>query len=229
MMIKSICLAVLAVLVAGSWFLYDQSGKEILKLESQIEEKQYDSDFDQEVRDMKSKLKGMKGQRVFQGILLTFLSAGLVGTLVVSHVLPWFANKITHGMYGSDEKAEPDDSHRARVLLAQGEWEAAIGAFQLALAKDATNRMAWTEIARIQRQHLLNPPAALATLRQAIEDHDWPIDDVAFLMFRLAEIYEEDFQDLENSAAILMQIREVFPETRHSANAHCKLREWGMV
>lgn len=228
-MFKYLFLAVLAALVAGSWHLYDSSGKELKKLADQIEEKAYDSEFDEEVREMKAKHSGMKGQRVFHGILLTILSAGLIGILFVSHVLPWFANKITLGMYGSDEKAEPDPSHQARVLMAQGEWEAAIEAFQIAAEKDPTNRMVWTEIAKIQRQHLLNPPAALATLRQAIEGHDWPVDDVAFLMFRLSEIYDEDFQDRENAGAVLLQIRELFPDTRHAANARTKLREWGVV
>jgi tetratricopeptide (TPR) repeat protein len=228
-MLKYIFLALLAILVAGSWYLYHQSGKEARKLAEQIEEKQYDSDFNKGIREMKSKLKGMKGQQVFQGILLTFLSASLIGILFVSHVLPWFANKITLGMYGSDEKMEPDPFHQARVLMAQGEWETAVEAFQSAAEKDPANRMTWTEIAKIQRQHLLNPPAAIATLRQAIEGHDWPVDDVAFLMFRLAEIYEEDFQDRENAGAVLHQIQELFPDTRHSANARTKLREWGLV
>jgi hypothetical protein len=47
-------------------------------------------------------------------------------------------------------------------------------------------------------------------------------------MFRLSEIYEEDFHDLKAAGAILSQIIELFPETRHSANARTKLHQWGM-
>ncbi len=228
-MFKFIITAILALLVAGSWYHHHQMGKEFVALAEKIELKKLDSDFTEEVREMKKEYSNLKGQRVFNGILLTFLSSGLIGILFVSYILPWFANKISLGMYGSDEKIEIDPFHKARVLMAQGDWDGAIQAFQAAAQADPGNRMAWTEIAKIQRQHLLNPPAALATVRQAIEGHDWPIDDVAFLMFRLAEIYDEDFQDRQNASSVLAQIMELFPESRHSANARTKLHEWGLV
>jgi TolA-binding protein len=52
---------------------------------------------------------------------------------------------------------------------------------------------------------------------------------MAFLMFRLSEIYEEDFQDHDTAGAILSQIIELFPDTRHSANARTKTRQWGLA
>ncbi|MES2982889.1 MAG: tetratricopeptide repeat protein [Verrucomicrobiota bacterium] len=227
-MLKYISIAILTVLVALSWYKFDQSGKTEEDLSSKIEKLEYNPDTEEEARELKKKLNGMAGERIFTGILLTFLSAGLVGIVFVTQVLPMLANKVSTAVYSSDEKVEADPFHDARVLMAQGDWEGAIASFKLAAQKDPSNRMTWTEIAKIQRQHQENPPAAIATLRQAIESQDWEVDDVAFLMFRLAEIYEEDFHDHATAGSVLSQIIELFPETRHSANARTKLHHYGV-
>jgi tetratricopeptide (TPR) repeat protein len=227
-MLKYISIAVLTLLVAGSWYKFDRSGAESEKMRIQAEKLSYDPDTEEEASELRKKLNGMEGERIFSGILLTFLSAGLVGIVFVTQVLPMLANKVSSAVYENNEQVEEDPFHNARVLMAQGEWDGAIESFKLAAKKDPSNRMPWTEIAKIQRQHLENPPAAIATLRQAIESQDWEIDDVAFLMFRLAEIYEEDFHDHATAGTVLSQIIELFPETRHSANARTKLHQYGV-
>jgi len=225
-MLKYIAIAVLTLLVAASWYKFDQSGKEAEKLKADIEKLRYDTETEEEAQKLQNKLNGMEGERIFTGILLTFLSAGLAGIVFATQVLPLLANKVSKAVYENNERVEADPFHDARVLMAQGEWDGAIESFRLAAKKDPNNRMPWTEIAKIQRHHQDNPPAALATLREAIESQDWEIDDVAFLMFRLAEIYEEDFHDHANARTVLSQIIELFPETRHSANARTKIHEW---
>ena len=227
-MLKSIFIAVLTLLVAASWYKFHQSGKDAEQLKQKIEQMSYDSDLEEDLRAAKKQLNGMEGERIFMGILLTFLSAGLIGIVFVTQVLPIIAQRLSQAVYENNEEVEADPFHDARVLMAQGDWEGAIESFQQAAQKDPDNRMPWTEIAKIQRQHLENPAAAIATLRQAIESNDWAIDDLAFLMFRLAEIYQEDFQDHTSAAAVFTQIIELFPETRHSANARTKLHELGM-
>ncbi len=226
-MLKYIGIAVLTLLVAISWYKFHQSGKEAERLKDRIEELSFDDDTEDKAIEFKKKLNGMEGERIFSGILLTFLSAGLIGIVFATQILPMLANKVSRAVYSSDEEVEADPFHDARVLMAQGNWEGAIESFRLAAQKDPSNRMIWTEIAKIQRQHQENPPGAIATLRQAIESQDWEVDDVAFLMFRLAEIYEEDFHDHATAGAVLSQIIELFPETRHSANARTKLHQLG--
>ena len=113
--------------------------------------------------------------------------------------------------------------------MAQGEWEAAIGAFKEAAVEDPLNRMPYIEIAKIQKQHLEDPAAAITTLREAIEGQEWQENDAAFLMFRLAELYDEEVGDRESAVTIFEQVMEQFPGTRHSANARTKLHEWGMA
>jgi tetratricopeptide (TPR) repeat protein len=227
-MLKYISIAVLTLLVAVCWYKFDQSGKKIEKLKAVAEELSYDPDKEKQEKEARANLNGMEGEHIFSGILLTFLSAGLVGIVFVTQVLPMLANKISTAVYENNEHVEDDPFHNARVLMAQGDWDGAIDSFKLAAKKDPNNRMTWTEIAKIQRQHLENPPAAIATLREAIESQDWEIDDVAFLMFRLAEIYEEDFHDHATAGTVLSQIIELFPETRHSANARTKLHQYGI-
>ncbi len=209
--------------------MFYQSGTELNQLTESIEETESYGDPDGELGGMKTELSSLEGQRIFNGILLAFLSAGLVGIVVVTWLLPMFAQKLTHAVYDSGEEVEADPFHDARVLMAQGEWDGAIESFKLVAEQDPMNRMPWVEIAKIQRVNKEDPAAAVATLREAIEGQEWEQNDAAFLMFRLAEIYDDDLGDRESGAAILGQVMEQFPETRHSANARSKLHEWGVV
>lgn len=222
-------IAVLALLVGGSWFMFYKAGDEMRDLKQQIETEHNLGDPEEKVRELKSQVNTIEGQRVFNGILLAFLSAGLVGIVFVTQVLPLFAEKLTHAVYDSGEEVEADPFHDARVLMAQGEWEAAIESFKEASNRDPYNRMPWIEIAKIQKSKLEDPAAAVATLREAIEGQEWEEKDAAFLMFRLAELYDEDIEDRASAVTILEQVMDQFPETRHSANARTKLHEWGMA
>jgi hypothetical protein len=90
------------------------------------------------------------------------------------------------------------------------------------------NRLPWVEIAKIHRDNLENPVAAIATLREALESHEWEVNDAAYFMFRIAELYDEDLANRETAIEILQQVCSELPETRHSANARHKLHEWGV-
>jgi DNA-binding Lrp family transcriptional regulator len=102
-------------------------------------------------------------------------------------------------------------------------------AFKAAAANEPLNRLPWVEIARIQRTHQENPEAAIHTLRTALESQEWQVNDAAYLLFRLAELYDEDRDDRTTAVSIMQQVIEEFPETRHSANARHKLRAWGIA
>lgn len=228
-MMKYIGIAVLVFLVAWSWLKFHQSGNGAREMEEKIEMLYNEGDPEEEVPGLKTQLNSMEGERTFNGILLSFLSAGLVGIVFVAWLLPIFAHKLTHAIYDSGEEVEVDPFHAARVMMAQGEWEGAIEAFKLGAQQDPLNRMPWVEISKIQKTHLDDSPAAIATLRESIQGQEWEEDDAAFLMFRLAEIYDEDTDDRAAAAAVLGQVIEQFPESRHSANARSKLQEWGLA
>lgn len=224
-MMKWILYAIFGLLAAGGWMWFSSSGKEVVRLEKQAEEYRMDGEEDEAAK-LAAEINGKTGERTFQGILLSFLSAGLFGVLFVVEVLPLMAQKMTHSVFDSGEKVERDPLHDARSLMAQGEYEGAIIALRAASAKDPTNRMPWTEIAKIQAEKLHDPAASIETLRQALETQPWPEEDAAFLMFRLADVYRESLSDTESATAILNQVARQFPGTRHAANATHRLHEW---
>jgi tetratricopeptide (TPR) repeat protein len=169
------------------------------------------------------------GSSTFTGILLTFLSAGYVGIVFVAYVLPVIAHRATHTIYDSGEIMEKDPMAEARSKVAQGDYDGAILAFREAAEKDPGNRVPWVEIVKLQRETLHQPAEAIATIREALEQHEWQENDAAYLLFRLAELYDGDLADRDSAIEIMRQAMEQFPETRHSANARHKLHEWGVV
>jgi tetratricopeptide (TPR) repeat protein len=228
-MVKYIFIGVLALLVAGSWYLFVKSGDEGRDMEKQIELLMEAGDPEEKIPKLESELRGLEGESTFNGILLTFLSAGLIGIVFVTMLLPMLAEKFTQAVYESGEEVERDIFRDARVLMAQGQWEEAIKAFTQVTVEDPLNRMAYIEIAKIQSNHLEDPQAAITTLREAIEAQQWPMDDAAALMFRLADLYDANADDRAAAAIIYEQMMEQFPGTRHAANARAKLYEWGIA
>lgn len=177
----------------------------------------------------KTALQTHENSRLIQCILLGLVTAVVLGVVFVIDVLPVMADKMSHAVYDSAETVEPDAMHDARAKVAQGDYEGAIESFKVAAQADPFNRMPWVEIAKIYRENLDNPAAALATLRTALEGQEWQINDAAYLMFRVAELYDEDLQDRTSATSILLQVTEQFPNTRHSANARHRLHEWGVM
>jgi tetratricopeptide (TPR) repeat protein len=223
---KLIAYGVLLVLLILVWVWYAKAGEETKALASLIEQLEDTGDPDGKVSLLTGEMRGMEGQQTFMGLLLAFLSAGLLGLAFVFDILPLIAHKMTHSIYDSSEMVERDVMRDARSLLAQGEYEAAVAAFREAAAADPMNRFPWVEIAKIQKDNLHDPEAAIQTLRQALEGQEWEVDDAAFLLFRIAELYEEAQGDRVSAVAVIEQVIELFPETRHSANAMHKLRDW---
>ena len=216
----------LALFVGGSWFLYFNTGGEIRTQTELIEQERVKGDPDDKVGKMSSQLLGLEGQKTFVGILLAFLSAGLVGIFFVLEVLPAFAHRVTHAVYDSAEMMEHDVMHDARSLLAQGEYNRAIEAFRQAAAAAPLNRLPWVEIAKVYKTNLGDPASAIQTIRDALESQEWEVSDAAYFLFRLAELYNEVDGNRTTAGAIMEQVIQQFPGTRHSANATHRLHDW---
>jgi tetratricopeptide (TPR) repeat protein len=153
----------------------------------------------------------------------------VIGIFFVLRILPSFAHRVTHAIYDSAEMIERDIMHDARSLLAQGDYEGSIAAFREAAKADPLNRLPWVEIAKIYKTNMNDPAAAVQTIRYALESQEWEINDAAYFLFRLAELYDEVEGNRASAVAIMQQVIDQFPATRHSANASHKLREWGVV
>jgi tetratricopeptide (TPR) repeat protein len=121
-----------------------------------------------------------------------------------------------------------DFMHDARSLMAQGDYQGAIEAFREAAKADPLNRLPWVEIAKIYKSHLGDPGSAVKTIRLALESQEWEVNDAAYFLFRLAELYDEVEGNRPAAVAIMQQVIDQFPMTRHSANANHKLHDWGM-
>jgi len=188
-----------------------------------------ETDADETIQTALNMAEDVDNSSTFSGILLTFLSAGYAGLVFVAHVLPRLAHRATHTIFDSGEMVEKDVMSEARSKLAQGDYEGAMSAFREAAAKDPGNRLPWVEIVKIQREVQHDPTAAIMTIREVLETHTWPENDAAYFLFRLAELYDGDMGDRDSAVAIMQQVMEQFPETRHSANARHKLHEWGVV
>jgi tetratricopeptide (TPR) repeat protein len=218
--------------IAFGWVKFMNSGKgDAEKLQSQIEayEEAGSPEELEQIPTLKEKIKQLEEGKSLTGIMMAFLTAGLMGVVFVVDILPAIAHKFTHAVYDSGEEVEEDVMHDARAKFAQGDFEWAVAAYRDAAAADPLNRLPWVEIAKIQRENMHDPDAAIATLRQAVEGQEWQVSDAAFLMFRLAEIYDEDRGDRTSAASIMQQVMDSFPETRHAANARHKLHEWGLA
>ncbi len=162
--------------------------------------------------------------------LPALLLAGVyLGILFVMYILPAITDKATSAVLDSNELVESDPLHDARAAYARGEYELAMEVYQSVTGPDPYNRLPWVEIAKIQHDNLEDPEASIVTLRNALESHEWPVNDAAYFMGRLSEIYATDLNDQKSAIAILNQMIELFPETRHSANATHKLREMGEI
>lgn len=227
-MMKWITCVILAALVAGAWVLFTRKDGQIKALDQQIThyEEQADSESEDKLPELRAERDSLSNEKTFNGILLTFLGAGLVGIFVVGFLLPFLAQRLTHAVYDSAEMVEEDVMHSARSLTAQGDYEGAIAAYKEAAAADPLNRLPWVEIAKIQKDHLHDPQAAIETIRGALESQAWEVNDAAYFLFRLAELYDEVQGDRTSAIAIMNQVVEQFPGTRHSANAAHKLHEW---
>ena len=218
----------LAVLVLGSWLVYARSGGEIKVMKAEVAALQEMGEGDAEIHRLEDSIHTSEGQRTYNGVLLAFLSAGVLGIVFVLQILPSFAHRLTHSIYDSAEMVERDVMHDARSLLAQGDYQGSITAFRAAAAQDPLNRLPWVEIARIYKEKLGDSAAAVQTIRHALESQEWEVNDAAYFLFRLAELYDEVEGNRDSAVSIMRQVIREFPGTRHSANANHKLREWGI-
>lgn len=216
----------LAVFLGGAWVLYLKTGTAIKENKAQVEMFQENGDPDNKIPKLEEKIQSLEGTKTLNGVLLVFLSAGLIGIFFVVQILPSFAQRITHAVYDSAEMMEHDIMHDARSLKAQGDYEGAIDALKKAAEVDPMNRLPWVEIAKIQKENLKDAKAAIQTIRTALESQAWVVNDAAYFLFRLAELYDEVEGDRASARAIMHQVIEQFPQTRHAANANHKLHDW---
>lgn len=155
----------------------------------------------------------------------TFFIAIALGLFVVLVMLPSLADKVGAFFFSAPEKIQPDPLIKAAAKVSQGDYDGAIKAYLAIASEEPENRFPIFEIAKIQQDHLRDVDAAIETFENSLENTEWPENDAAAIIFRLQQIYLESKEDEEHAKALLQQIIDSFPNTRHSANAHHRLNE----
>ncbi len=164
----------------------------------------------------------------FSRLFITLATGIFIGFIAIFYVLPAISQKAAQSMY-DDSGAEPDKDilQDARALMAQGEFDQAVVAYRLALEKEPSNRLGWTDLGKLYGEKLEQPQIAASVLREGFDAHEWEEEDGAFLLFRAADWHFDRCDDQEAGAAILVEVMEIYPKTRHSANAMQTLRKLG--
>lgn len=149
------------------------------------------------------------------------------GILTVIYVLPVLVDRVGEELMGSSAEVDEDPLDEAREAVADEEYPEAIAVYRKFWLENKDDRRPLVEISKIQRVHLENPAVAVSTLEEGLDDHEWPEDDAAFLLFRIIEIYEDDLKDRDKVIATLERVVEDLKGTRHAGNAAHKLKEMG--
>lgn len=157
-------------------------------------------------------------------VYFVFLGAA-GGFLAVKFVVPWIGDAVGTMVFSSGEQVTTDESGRAAVKMAHGDYEGAIAEHEKALHDKPDQTYPIAEIAKICATKLGDPKRGLAVLQHHLAAREWPDEDAAFLMFRVIDIQLDELKDFEGARATLNQVTARFPDTRHSANAHHKLNE----
>ena len=150
---------------------------------------------------------------------------GVVGGVFLAvSVVPRIGDAIGNFFFQPAQKIEKDPHAPAQAAIARGDFAGAVEQYRLILETNPGDTLAYSEIAKIACEHLQDPALAAATLEGALE-HEWAGDDAAFLTSRLVDVHWNFLHDAGNARALLLQIIELMPGTRHAANAGHRLKE----
>jgi hypothetical protein len=159
---------------------------------------------------------------LFGALVIVGVAAGV---LLAFSVVPRIGDVIGNFFFQPAQKIEKQDPHApAQAAIARGDFTGAIEEYCRVLETNPGDTLAYSEIAKIACEHLHDPVAAVATLERALE-YEWPEDDAAFLLSRLVDVRWKFLHDSASARALLQQIVELMPGTRHAANAGHRLKE----
>lgn len=163
------------------------------------------------------------GAVMHQLLAILILAVG-GGFFVVLVLLPRFGDAVGTAMLSSGEVVSGDGGRKVAALLAQGDYEGAIGEYEQMVKDQPDDPHPISEMAKICAEKLKDPVRAIHLLGQHLESHEWTEDNAAFLMFRMVDIHLQE-HEYDEAKDILEHIAGNLPGTRHSANARHKIEE----
>jgi tetratricopeptide (TPR) repeat protein len=157
---------------------------------------------------------------LFGGAVLDGTAVALILTMLV---LPAVGDRIGSFFFNPSEKVEHDQHGDAIAMLAQGDFEGAIEVYEEIFAKDPSDTLALSEIARICCRDLGDTARAATVIERALET-EWPHEQSSFLANRLADVYLLQ-NDMLRARQLLIEIAENMEGTKYAANALHRLHE----
>jgi hypothetical protein len=158
---------------------------------------------------------------LFGALVIVGVAAGV---FLAFSVVPRIGDAVGNFFFQPAQKIEKDPHAPAQAAIARGDFPGAVEQYCRILETNPGDTLAYSEIAKIACEHLNDPVAAVATLERALE-YEWPEDDAAFLISRLVDVRWNFLHDAPSARALLQQIVEMMPGTRHAANAGHRLKE----
>lgn len=157
---------------------------------------------------------------------LGIVGLGLViGCVVAWSLLPAIGDQVGSYFYNPATEIEKNPHQKAMAKMAGGDFQGAVDEYARVLEKDPADTHAISEMVRIYCDKLHQPEPAAALLEQVIGQEHWSNDQLAFLGERLVDVYWLHQGDALRARAILLQLAEQMPETKHAANALHRLHE----
>jgi tetratricopeptide (TPR) repeat protein len=112
---------------------------------------------------------------------------------------------------------------KAEALAVRGDYEAAIVAYQAAILDTPNEAEPYLRIARLYRDELKQPEAALPWLRQALSDAKLSRGQEIMTLREVSELLIGHAEDPRRAAPDLARLAEAYPNTRHGAWAREQL------
>lgn len=158
------------------------------------------------------------GTRAMACLAGTLLLAILTGIVLVLAFLPALGEAAGNFFFHPNEKLGPSPHDQAQAALARGDAEAALKIYRAALIDNRRDLVATLEVARLLCVHRAAPQAAREFLETALRG-DWPPDDFARLILRLAEICAWHLDDLPRARELWQNLIIAYPGTPHADEA----------
>jgi tetratricopeptide (TPR) repeat protein len=158
---------------------------------------------------------------LFAGFILIGGSAAII---VVVMVMPAIGDAVGNFFFQPNQEIEKDPHASAQAALARGDYAGAVEEYRQMIINDPGDTLSYSELAKISCEHLDDAAGAQAILEEALQ-REWSPDDAAFLSARLVDVYWKFQHDARSARALLLQIIETMPATRHAANAEHRLKD----
>ena len=160
-------------------------------------------------------IEGTRAVLFLGGAIVLSIATGIVFVLAF---LPAVGELIGNFFFQPNTKLDRTIQDKAREALDRGDLEKALGFFQDALAAEPGDIFSISEIARLLCEHRCDPAAAREFLEETMR-REWPPEDLAFLMLRLADVCARHADDPERARELWRAIMMAYPGTRHAGQA----------